>query len=147
MLPEDWLPDEELLGGELLEDELLDDELLDDELLDDELLLELLEGELVLGVDGVCGVVGLLALGQPLSSRQAHAGSDSLAIHLIPLSINCICPDNLLRRYRFPGLQSRPEPGVTQCAHDPVGVGPVGLLIFVDPFQVDDPAAFVHPEF
>ncbi|MFK7830979.1 MAG: hypothetical protein AB8B57_14465 [Congregibacter sp.] len=53
--------DDELLLEELLLDELLDEELLDEELLDD-------EGDD--GGDGICGVVGLLALGHPVSIRQ-----------------------------------------------------------------------------
>jgi hypothetical protein len=61
------------LDGELLElddwllDE-LDEELLDDELLDDE---DELDGGV--GIEGVCGVVGVLALGQPVSTRHKLA--------------------------------------------------------------------------
>lgn len=73
LLPGDELLDEleELEDDELLCDELLEDELLDDELLDDELLEELLEDEDGEGGVGICGVVGLLALGQPVSTKQA----------------------------------------------------------------------------
>lgn len=79
-----WLP-EELLEGELLLE--LDEELLLEllelleELLDDELLLEEDDGGELLGVEGgegVCGVVGLLALGHPASNRQAQASPASL---------------------------------------------------------------------
>jgi hypothetical protein len=82
-----WLPDcsPELLEGEpglpeeeleLLEEE-LELELLEEELeLLDELLLEglllLVDGGVELGVEGGWGVVGLLALGQPLNNRQAQ---------------------------------------------------------------------------
>ena len=56
---------------ELLEEE-LELELLEEELeLLDELLL-LVDGGVELGVDGGWGVVGLLALGQPLNNRQAQ---------------------------------------------------------------------------
>ena len=81
-----WLPDcspelldcsPELLdcSPELLEEE-LELELLEEELeLLDELLLGgllLVDGGVELGVDGGWGVVGLLALGQPLNNRQAQ---------------------------------------------------------------------------
>ena len=81
LLPE--LLDEDELLEELLE-ELLDEELLLDGLLDGEELLGGLEGGLLegdegleLGVDGGCGVVGLLALGHPARSAQAHATAAS----------------------------------------------------------------------
>ena len=73
-------PDEALLGDELLEldeeellDELLEDEL--EELLDEELLEEELDellGELGDGMEGVGidGVVGVEALGQPVSTTH-----------------------------------------------------------------------------
>ena len=87
-LPWLGLPPEDapgLLWAPLLDEELLDDELLEDELLEElleDLLLELLDededdedglladGVLGVGSDGVCGVVGLLAEGQPVSSTQ-----------------------------------------------------------------------------
>ena len=141
--PEDWLP------WLLLEDELLDEELLDDELLlellEDELLLE--EGALVLGVDGVWGVVGLLAMGQPLRSRQAQAGSASLAIQGVPVLFNFISPDNFLGLHRLTGFQARPEPGFAQLAHHAVSPGPIDVLVIVDPLQVNHPAALGNPEF
>ena len=76
-----WLPDGGLLELWLLDDWLLEDELLGEELLGEELLgEELLELELELGELGGCGivgVVGLLALGQPVSTIQAPTARPS----------------------------------------------------------------------
>ena len=147
LLLEDWLLDEELLLEELL-DELLEDELLElleDELLEEELLGE--EGALVLGVEGVCGVVGLLALGQPLRSRQAHAGNANRANHLACVLVNFIGPDDFLRIHRLPVLETRPEPGFAQLAHNAVGVGAVDLFVVVDTLQIYHPATLVNPKF
>ena len=71
-----WLPDGGLLELWLLDDWLLEDELLGEELLGEELLeLELELGEL--GGCGIVGVVGLLALGQPVSTIQAPTARPS----------------------------------------------------------------------
>jgi hypothetical protein len=61
---------EELLGEldelePLLEDELFDEELLEEELLEEELLGGDITGRI--DTDGIDGVVGMLALGQPVS--------------------------------------------------------------------------------
>jgi len=69
---------EEELELELLEEEL---ELLDELLLGGLLLggLLLVDGGVELGVDGGWGVVGLLALGQPLNNRQAQPTAASFS--------------------------------------------------------------------
>ena len=97
----------ELLGGELLDEELLE---LDEELLElDEELLEEGEDGLEVGVEGVCGVVGLLALGQPLSSRQAQASPASCnAVRDVPL-INNVGFDNVFSLYWLSRLKTGPE--------------------------------------
>jgi hypothetical protein len=115
-----WSPAElleeglELLGGELLDEELLelDEELLelDEELLElEEELLEEGEDGLEVGVEGVCGVVGLLALGQPLSSRQAQASPASCnAVRDVAL-INNVGFDNFFSLYWLARLKTGPE--------------------------------------
>lgn len=68
-LDDDWLLDE------------LDEELLDDELLDDE---DELDGGV--GSEGVCGVVGVLALGQPVRTRHRPAAPTAVS------SVRCFRP-------------------------------------------------------
>ena len=143
--PSPVLPEEGLPVDELLED--------DELLLGEELLLELLEegllgdGALVLGVDGVWGVVGLLALGQPLSNRQAQADSASAAYHGVPVLVDFIGPDNFLRSHRLPLVETRPEACFAQLPHNAVGPCLVDVLVIVNPFQVHHPAALGNPEF
>lgn len=152
-----WLPDElleeglELPGGELLDEELLelDEELLelDEELLElDEELLEEGEDGLELGVEGVCGVVGLLALGQPLSSRQAQASPASCnAGRDFPL-INNVGFDNVFRLYWLARLKTGPKSHLTHFPHQAVRTAYIDF-IFVNPVQAEYLASFGDGEF
>jgi hypothetical protein len=155
------LPASPWLLAELLEDSLalLLEELLDDslELLEDlldELLLGggglllggVLEGA-ALGVGGgVCGVVGLLALGQPLSSRQAQASPPSLRSNPCIVLFDDIGPDKFFRLYWFARLKTWAESGFAQFAHQAIGFA-IALGIFVQPLQVNHAPAVIHPEF
>lgn len=149
-LPEGGLPDELLLEeDELLLDELLLEELLllDEELLEDGLPEE--EGGVELGVDGgvgVWGVVGLLALGQPLSNTQAPAMAASFARLLCCALLNAIRSDHFFRIHWLAGFQARAEFRPAQFAHQPVGSGSVDF-VFINPFQIHNPSFFCHPEF
>lgn len=91
------------------------DELLDGE--DDPLLPEEPDGLLgLLGGDD-CGWVGVLALGQPVSSRQRRptpAMPDS-GRHAALLNIECF--DNVLCLYGLSRLEPRPESGSAQLPH------------------------------
>ena len=103
-------------------------ELLDDGLLEDGLLggLELDGGEpeelggVELGGDGGCGVVGLLALGQPLSRKQAQVIpasriNDCLFIVLLCLMsfVNSVGIGNILGAHGSHILKPGPKSGCT----------------------------------
>ena len=113
------LEDEPLL--EPLGDELLDDELLDG--LDVEGGAPEGLGGMELGVVGGCGVVGLLALGQPLNSRQATVIVASVArgwrrVLLWGISVgNVIGIGHLLSAYRIHFFESWAKLRCTQFAH------------------------------
>ena len=141
--------------AELLEEllaELLEElcEALSAELLEDELGLPLLLGGGVggveEGVDGVWGVVGVLALGQPESNRQAQATAARRASTGPGLLFDIICPDQFFRRYRLLALEAGTEPDVAQIAQQAQRhVVQVGVV--VQPLQVLHPAARIHVEF
>ena len=130
---EPWDPWElEELDEEL--DELELDEELEDEL-DEELelleLLELLEdGELGVGGDavGVEGVVGLEALGQPLSSAQTEASPIRRSVRL-PDSGQRIGLHHLLCGHRNVLLEAGPEYHIAHLAHQPVAAVATLMLV------------------
>ena len=84
-----------------------------------------LEGGEELGGEGGCGVVGLLALGQPLRIRHrpaAPAAFSARLIDIVVLPFRCvICPDYTFCRHRITIFESRPEPCAPQLAHKSVG--------------------------
>lgn len=89
----------------------------EDELLeDDEELLEL--EELLLGVAGGCGVVGLLALGQPASNRHrlTVAAGRAYCRMLFLRQLDFIGPCYLFCVLWFPHGQPGPEAGFAQGA-------------------------------
>ena len=146
-LPELWLLDDSLLELWLLDDCELEDWLLEDELLWEELLeLELEE----LGGCGIVGVVGLLALGQPVSATQAPTARPSCisrmgVARLLPLC-RVIGPNAYLCLHWLHTLEPRPEAGLAQLPHQAVGLRLV-FQIVVEPGQVNDPAARRYHEF
>lgn len=148
------LPDElllaELLPEELLLDELLLDELLLDELLLDELLGELGDGREALGGEGMLGVVGVLALGQPLSRAHSPAApraraSGFLVPSVLPV-VDVIGYHQSGCFHRHSIRDARPEGRLAQAAHDVIGLVVKGG-IFIQPVQIHDLAAGAHSEF
>lgn len=136
LLPDDPAELEEGLEGEPLEPDwgeelpwLPEDPWLEEELeleLDDELELELeleLEDELELELDGlgmlgVCGCVGLLELGQPLSNTQALAIATAMIIRPGGTDLLYVIGfDNVYTLHWFAHLKSGPEPCFAQFAH------------------------------
>lgn len=145
--------------GELLEllelDELLElleldelDELDELEELDEldeleELLLEL--GGVLLGT---CGVVGLLALGQPASNRQAQAsasGAVNPATALLLSLLEFILLGHVFRNHWLAHRQRGAEPGLPQFAHDAI-YQTAAQLVLIHPLQVSYLALGVHCE-
>mgnify|MGYP001827863580 CR=1 FL=1 len=92
-------------------------------------------GGAVLGVEGVWGWVGLLELGQPASNRHRAIPPDILAYGAIDLLSNSIGPYDLLRRYRFPLVETGSERGLAQHPHEAIG-DPIVLFIVVHALKV-----------
>ena len=96
-------------------------------------LLEGLLGGLLLGLDGGeelggeggCGVVGLLALGQPLRIRHKPTAPAAFSVRLIDIVLSpfrsVICPDYTLCYHRITIFEPWSEPGAPQLAHKSVG--------------------------
>ena len=122
-----------------------------------------LEGEEELGGEGGCGVVGLLALGQPLRIRHRPAAPAAFSARLIDIVVSpfrcVICPDYTFCCHRITIFEPRPETGAPQLAHKSVGdrfiihqrlidiVTHVGRGRLVQPAPINYPSAFAHPEF
>ncbi len=150
MLPElgEPLALEELpVLDELELEELELEELELEELLElDELELgELLDGGVVLGV---WGVVGLLALGQPASNRQAQASAAGGANR--DRGVVRVLPDFIISGHVFNGDwlahgQRRAKPGFSQFAHDAVYLA-AAQVVFVEALQVANLALCVDGE-
>ncbi len=80
-----------------------------------------LGGELDVGGAGGCGVVGLLALGQPLSTKQAQLSAATLiscagSVPLSPIA-RVISPNHFLSDHRLTVFKARPKAGFAQFAH------------------------------
>jgi len=147
LLDDDWL--ELLLEDEVLELDELDEEELLDEL--DELLEE--DDDALEGGDGMVGgwgVVGVLALGQPVRiATQAPPAikfrSSCNVRSCSPLG-NVIGPAKSFRLYRQTVTDARTKRSLAQATHDVVGHGVV-LRIFIEAGEIDDPTPLRDPEF
>ena len=144
-----WLLDEGLLELWLLDDWELEDWLLEVELLCEELLELELELE-ELGGCGIVGVVGLLALGQPVSATQAPTARPSCISRMGVASLLPLCrvigPNAYLCLHWLQTFESRSEAGLAQLPHQAVGLRLV-FQIVVEPGQVNDPAPRRYHEF
>ena len=120
----------------------------------EELLDELLEG-LLGGVGGVedgvggvggWGVVGVLALGQPTSSRQTRQIPANCSSKRLFRWFDVICPNQFVSHHRFSCLKPGSKFRAAQQPHQANGRG-VHILVGIQPDQVYHPAAAVHSEF
>lgn len=137
------LPWEPALLEELLEEL---EELLE-ELLDDGLGM-LGEGRDALGGVGICGCVGVLALGQPTSSRHRPPPAATVAA----LRSSRMSPvRDVIGSYHLRGIHRdtvadpRAEQRAPQAAHDVICLRIV-CRVLVQPFHVDHPAVIGHAE-
>jgi hypothetical protein len=156
----DWAPDSEPAepsapGGELegLPSWLwLDDALSEDWL--EELLEELLEallggvGGVEEGVGGVggCGTVGVLALGQPCSSRQMLEIPASCSSKRLFTRFDVICPDQFVCHHRLTCLKPGSKLCTAQHPHQANGRG-VHILVGIQSGEIYHIATAVYPEF
>jgi len=92
-------------------------------------------------------VVGLLALGQPLSSRQIQASPPSLRSRSQMVLFNVKCPDNFFRLYWLSCLETRPELRFAQRTHQAGARRGVAFLTFIQALQIDHSSALTHAEF
>jgi hypothetical protein len=137
----DWLLDSLPLAGELAEGWL---GLLVLEL-PGELLELLVGGGVLLGVGGVCGCVGLLALGQPDRSRQRQVKPPMLLRRCNAALLKVKCFDNLFCLYWLSRLETWPEGGLAQLPHQARGLS-VLLLIVIHALQILHPPPLTHTE-
>ena len=115
-------------------------------LLADELLLDVeldggadegIVGGEALGVAGGWGMVGLLALGQPLSNRQAEAATAAPSNRVNSL-VYVIGPDQFICPRRLARDETGPEMRIAQVPHQP-NCRTIGLRVLIQALQVNHP--------
>ncbi len=116
-------------------------------LLADELLLDVeldggadegIVGGEALGVAGGWGMVGLLALGQPLSNRQAEAATAAAPSNRVNSLVYVIGPDQFICPRRLARDETGPEMRIAQVPHQP-NCRTIGLRVLIQALQVNHP--------
>lgn len=103
-------------------------------------------GGVALGIEGGCGVVGLLALGQPARNAQAQTTSPRRERGRHRSTIDMVGFDNFFGFHGLSALEPGAELRPAQLLHEAVGLC-IEIGVGIQTHQIDDTALGIDREF
>lgn len=103
-------------------------------------------GGVALGVEGDCGVVGLLALGQPASNAQAQTNSPRRERGRHRSTVDMVRSDNFFSFHGLTALEPGTELRPAQLLHETAGLC-IEIGVGIQTHQIDDTALGIDREF